>query len=176
MYQTDYVVYNEHGDRLKYGEKNGTAYGSSTIPDIYKEEKKSVINGVEKNDGYDTSQQDNIVVNASASSYVSSLQPYETYYYVPYSEMSELLDSIRKNILLPNEDSTNYWIATRCIFNEPDWCAFGMQWMENGSKTGGGCFASTNWAWSTHTFPIFPVVTVNVDMLESIGSNSYRVK
>ena len=106
----------------------------------------------------------------------ASIQPYQTYYNttVDYATTASLLEGY-SNILLPKGSSTTYWVASRCVGLRSSTCDFNMHSVYSGYFSAVGLFYSDTGV-SGDRRAVFPVVSLNSQLLEKATDGTYNVK
>lgn len=153
-------------------------------PIIYKEEKNSVINGIKaigeklkaqsEQETFISKTDDNATDGYLKAS--TSIQPYQTYYNTKdYATTSNLLEGYSE-ILLPDSSFTQYWIASRCICPaKGEKVDFAMYRLVGGYFQ--ACFLlRSNVETSGEYRKLFPVVSLNSQLLEKAADGTYNVK
>ena len=159
-------------DGITYGNQNTSAYtNNKKYPTMYKKENNSVIDGSKKTDGYSQSEQDALIGRtdeSATSGYLAadtSIQPYQTYYYTGnYTKTAELLGDYAE-ILLPNKSSTEYWVASRCVYLNSSNCFFGVRVVDSGFLGSRYVFGSSRLIGSDSR-AVCPVVSLSSQLLE----------
>ena len=105
----------------------------------------------------------------------ASIQPYQTYYNTTdYTTTASLLEGY-SNILLPKGSSTIYWVASRCVGLRSSTCDFNMHSVYSGYFSAVGLFYSDTGV-SGDRRAVFPVVSLNSQLLEKATDGTYNVK
>ena len=111
----------------------------SKYPVIYGQEKLSTVNPagtlglseqtrlIERNEGTSASSFIGAITSLSALT-----RPYHTYYYKDYNSFNTALGD-KSNIILPQGNSTKYWVASRCIYAYSSYCHFYVRGVNYGS-------------------------------------------
>ena len=168
----------------KYGKQRTSAYTGiwKKYPTIYKKENNSVIDGSKKTDGYSQSEQNALIGRtdeSATSGYLTagtSINPYQTYYHTDsYTKTAELLGDYAE-ILLPNEDSTNYWVASRCVSLDSSKCCFHVRYVASGYLGSYYMFDSDGTATKLGSRAVCPVVSLSSQLLEKAENGTYNVK
>lgn len=108
---------------------------NSYYPQIYAEEKQSVIDRLYNSNGLDLSEQHQFIENTDKLNFQAeeSIQPYQTYYWLSNDSLKTAFNNeLYYELILPQEENTNYWIASRCIMANADACAFGIRYAFDG--------------------------------------------
>ena len=172
-------VYNS----VKYGNQYTSAYTTNKYyPTMYSQEVNSVINGTKSTTGYSQSEQTSLIGRADSSATngrlqaSTSIQPYQTYYNTKdYTTTANLLGGYG-SILLPNGSSTQYWVASRCVYLYSSVCYFSVRRVYSGYLNAYGMLSSrSNSSSSAHS--LFPVVSLSSELLETTATDgTYNVK
>lgn len=115
----------------KYGEQVVEPYTSPIwYPIIYEKEKLSVIDERKNTDGLGMSEQSILIEKTENGSsdgtmMATSIQPYQTYWYKDSEFMQTAFKTASNgtnyyDLIMPEGEGTNYWLASRCISNEKD--------------------------------------------------------
>lgn len=164
---------------------------NKSYPLIYEQENKSVINGVEKTDGLALSETPkefigreekstliNVTTTANAinggMTATTSIKPYYTYY-VLNDLSSALKDERRSEILLPNGSNTYYWVASRCVDAYTNYSDFYVHHIQGGNLTYFGLYYSFD-ASSANAYVLFPIVSLNSNLISGDAENGFSVK
>ena len=161
---------------------------NSWYPIIYESEKNNIINGFNINNKIlDMSDMPKHLIERTSYGAINegkkqaekSIWPYKTYYNtVNYKKTYSLLGKSKKEyskILLPNNEKTEYWVASRCIgFGE--YCAhYDVRLMYNGFFRACRLYASDDIA-GGEEHPIFPIVSVDSSLIKSEIQNDKTKK
>ena len=172
-----------------YGTKKENAYtGSLKYPIIYEREKQSVIGGYENSSGFGRSEQGELIGRTEGSAEggnlnkTTSIQPYQTYWYKDTNFMKTAFIDIQNgkvnnyyDLIMPKGQETRYWVASRSVNPNKDYCTFNVRYVGFGSVS--GCaMTDTRGYTSYENFPLFPVVTLNFQLIELNDSNEFEVK
>ena len=167
---------------VQYGNQYISAYSSKNYyPIIYKNEINSVIDGTKKTNGLNPSEQATLIAKTdevATDGYLkarASIQPYQIYYNTSnYAETSSLLGSY-SSIVLPNGNTTKYWVASRCVTLYSSDCGFHIRSIYNGYLGAADMiYSGSNVDGSGKA--IEPVVSLNVQLLEKNANKTYNVK
>ena len=166
-----------------YGKKSSREfiYDKTWYPSIYEQEKNSMIDGVTNNrqNALEFSEGlDEVITDGIKKQSKISIWPYQTYYGTNnYETTSNLLlneDYKYSEILMPNGNTTNYWIASRCIGYGDDGVHYDLRRMNNGFLRAFRLYTSSDVS-RKDEHEIFPVITINKDLLKKIAANTYEV-
>ena len=144
-------------------------------PVMYSLEKNNVIDGTEQSQGYDKSKQNNLIeknANGAVDGYLQatqSINPYSTYFHFASRERTiEAIDNeLYESILFPQGENTWYFVASRCIQLTGVSAVFFMFNVSEGYFTASSLFYSTITPTRTLTRPLFPVVSLNKNVLNT---------
>ena len=154
-----------------------SAYSSSNskYPVIYGNENLAVINGGDAiSNGLGLSQQTSFIQRSegtSTSSYIgsittaTSIRPYHTFYSKNNSSFTTALGN-KSGIILPNGSSTNYWVASRCVYTSSSDCYFGVRYVDSGQLRTIFLFYSYGNT-GDGSRPLFPVVSLSSGHLKA---------
>ena len=155
--------------------KNGYTNENSWYPTIYEYEKNSVINGNTKSDGLDLSDSYSSLIEDNKKQ-ADSIQPYKNFYNtIDYNTTVELLKNNKQDyssILLPNKESTKYWIASRILGNGDNSAHFDLRRINEGLLRGARLFDSNNTP-SGEVSNIFPIVSVSKRQINKKDNQFY---
>lgn len=160
------------------------AYTTNTYyPIIYEKENLACINGSKNNSGLGYSEQDNFI--EPTGDFINlikgeSLMPTHTQYHITYSNLKTAFiekDGVNyKDLLLPAENNTSYWVASRCITNFSTSCNFNIRYVSLGGLSADNLAFSTGNAYSNDAHPIFPVVYLSANLLQPGTETDFIVK
>ena len=177
----DPTTYVENG--TNYGSQTGSAYskGDSYYPTIYAQEKNSVINGSKKTSGLGLSEQTSLITRTQSSAtngYLqasTSIQPYQTYYFLNNTDFSNYLGTTYKDIILPRGTSTTYWVASRCVSTLSSGCYFGVRVVYSGSLDSCYSVFYSNGGTYYSSRGVFPVVSLSSELISGNEVDGFRV-
>ncbi len=165
----------------KYGEQYEVPYTiNKYFPTIYKKENNSVIDETKMTSGLNQSEQMSFIAKTYGSAtngYLSaktSIQPYQTYYHFNNETTKDLLGKYLE-ILLPIGSSTQYWIASRCVYLGLEQSSFHVFNVYSGYFNAGNMIRS-DVIEGGHGRPLFPIVYLNLQSLEKTADGTYNVK
>ena len=174
----------EYTNEVKYNEQVTTAYTKGkNYPAIYSYENKSVINGIQKTNGLDMSEQTIFIEqsdNGGAAGKISTatnIQPYQTAWYKDNEYMKNAFKTATNGVNyydLLIKTSTNYWLASRCIDVRSNYCFYNMGRINNGDISGYYMMESqveTN----KLSLALFPVVSLNADCIGGNVTDGFSV-
>ena len=145
--------------------KGNTGLGMS---DPYKE--NNIKKMIERNTG-------TLKIGAVDGTGNTILQPYQTHYYMSNSVLSTALGSY-SSLILPNDGSTNYWVASRCIDTKNEEnvnnCLFYVRIVSNGGLSAYFLFES-NGGEGLRSRSLFPVVSLSSELIKKDESGKYYV-
>ncbi len=179
----DYTVPDSN---TKYGSQASNAYTvSKDYPAIYEQEKLAVIDGKTKeNTGLRLSEQDTFIERLNEIKIATtSIQPYQTFWNKDATYMSTAFKDYTKqdattanyyNLIMPEGTDTTYWIATRRTYILPERCDFHMSNFYLGNLGAGGMFGS-NGGVNEETLPLYPVITLDSNLIEGDASSGFNV-
>ena len=190
-YMTDTALteahnYTSSSSNTKYGNQVSSAYTSSkNYPAIYAQEKLAVINGEANGDtGLDLSKQDTFIERTEgtngAITTATSIQPYQTYWYKDGTYMSTAFKEYQEgesyyNLIIPSGTSTTYWVASRCIVTNNNYCDFDICYVSLGRVGACGMYFSTSNVFND-SCALFPIVTLNSSHIEGDAIAGFNVK
>ena len=177
-YRGDYTT-----NAVKYGNRYEYEYiANRYYPNMYKQEKGSLIDGIITEGGYNQSNQTSLIAkttDGATNGYfkaTTSIQPYETYYATrDYATTTSLLEGYSE-ILLPSGGSTIYWIASRSVAVYKGGCDFNIFYMNRTNCLSGYYMISSDGREFGSSFSIYPVVSLNERFLEKTADGIYNVK
>ena len=165
-----------YSSSVKYDTQENSAYTEyNHYPTIYVNEKLSVINGVKKEHGLGVSEQNEYYTGSAEppneEGITKSIQPYQTYWYKNAEEMKKYLGatedvttSINYELIMPKQNSTTYWVASRCICTFEYFCSFRMCRVYLGDMDAWTMY-SQNINSNNNTLALRPIVSLNSDLL-----------
>ena len=181
-----------------YGNQLSSAYTSSAriYPVIYAQEKLAVINGIPNGDtGLGLSEQNIPLIErsqgTSTTSYFmgtiqtgTSIQPYQTFWNKDATFMSTAFKNYTKqdsatanyyNLIMPNETSTGYWVASRCVNIRSEFCYFWMYCVKVGTMSSANMF-NINHSTNGDSCPLFPVIALSSELIKGNATSGFSVK
>ena len=166
----------------KYGDQYGTPYTTNnSYPTMYKNEANHVIGGTKTESGLKQSEQSSLIAKTdekATNGYlkaITSIQPYQTFYSTTdYATTAGLLEEY-SNILLPNGNSTTYWVASRCVYLDSSYSYFNVRNVYSGYFNASIMFSSGTGVLS-YSRTVFPVVSLSSQLLEKTTDGTYNVK
>ena len=197
-YMTDEAFKEAHNyissSGTKYGEQVSNAYSksSSYYPLIYAEEEKSVIDGTKKETGLKRSEQSEFINDTEnkgdekgRNQAETGIQPYQAHWYKDntfmqtafkdFSEVGSSAEGNFYNLIIPSGTSTTYWVASRCVNTISGYCDFFISFMYSGRLNQGDIFQSTGDYNNTNKWGLFPVVSLNSELIEGNSTSGYTV-
>lgn len=185
--------YNHNSSSFSYLNSNdqvSTAYSQSGsyYPLIYAQEAKAVINTRSglgtlnesqqtaligrtdkinelQSDGTTTTEKTATQGEVKAS---TNIQPYQTYYYMSLTTSGNEAKTGQSSVLCPSNN--NYWVASRCVYANGDYCIFYVRSVSSGNLDADGLFTSGSNIGSGLR-SLFPVVSLSSALLKPDGSN-----
>ena len=105
----------------------------------------------------------------------NGIKPVQTNYISSnYSNTISKLDSTKASVLLPNSDSTSYWVASRCVNLASFYCGFHVRSVESGYLRTRYPFASGGGT-NNYSYALFPVVSAKLDTMQQNGANTWDI-
>ena len=170
-------------ERATYESKGSIQYGNRTspytesrwYPSIYIQENGCLTDGKMPDTAkYGQSQQVSLIKD-SANRATVSIQPRQSSYVTTdYATTAKILGEYSK-ILLQNGESTQYWIATRCIDLYQTYCWFDICRINSGYFSPYGMYYSGGVTLSK-SHSICSVLSLSTDILEKTSDGTYNVK
>ena len=157
-----------------YNNRLSSAYsrGNSWYPNIHANEfgnglNNNVILGLSEQTGSLIEKIINNVENAQFQPTSGGIQPLQTYYNSSnYNTTSSKLNSSKANVLLPNKNSTNYWLASRSVkLTNNNYCDFIVRIIGSGSLGASNLYNSGGYS-NNHSYAVFPVVSAKIDVFQ----------
>ena len=176
-----------------YLEQVSNAYtkANSWYPSIYAKENLACINGSKNNSGIGISEQyenrliepDESLINTTKITegkiQGENIQPTHTYYNASYFDLETAFiekDGVNyKDLLLPDEDNTFYWVASRCVYAYSDRSNFNVSLVGGGGLSYYYVFRSGDFV-SNDYLGLFPIVSLPEDLLEEGTDTDFIVK
>ena len=177
-----------------YLEQVSNAYtkADSWYPSIYAKENLACINGSKNNSGIGISEQyenrliepDESLINTTKITegkiQGENIQPTHTYYNASYFDLETAFiekDGVNyKDLLLPDEDNTFYWVASRCVGANSDGCNFDVRIVGGGDLRYYDVFHSYDDTNYSGYFGLFSVVSLAANLLEQGTETDFIVK
>ena len=192
-YMTDEALEEAHNyqsttGKIKYGEQSKNIFDYfKYYPIIYREEEKSVINGNEKKDGLNLSEQSKLIeptlisdINNGNIEATSSIQPYQTLWQKDLTETdfknienSKLIKNYYELIMIRNS-GVIYWIASRGISNDIGIGHFRIYEKIIGVDST-EVYSSANGSYNESN-RLFPIVTLQGELITGNSENGYKVE
>ncbi len=157
-----------------------TEYKRAVYPIIYENEKFSVINGYEKQDGLDISEQNELYPRVEGklegnASRANSIKPYQTFFSFTVKNDSKKDPSDITNIISAKNRNDSYWIATRSIHMYNEDCLYVIYEMTN-TGVGMGHFCTINNLITFSSSSLRPIVSVRANLLVKDNEIGWIVK
>ena len=180
-------AYKYNNGNATYNTQTSTPYTSSKkYPTIYAKENLSVINRTPKNNGLGMSEQTSLVGRTDESATdgkleaSTSIQPYQTYWYKDSSFMKTAFKTANNgknyyDLLMPNGTSTYYWLASRCVGTNSNYCIFYVRFVYSG-YVGAYVMYGSHDGTRNDSRELFPVVTLSSELLSGNATNEFIVK
>lgn len=187
----------QYGNSAQYGNQESSAYSSSNskYPVIYAQEKNAVITKSDGNvnngdTGLDLSEQTRLIERSEGTSTSSSIgaittatsiQPYQTYWNKDATFMQTAFKDANNGVnyyslFMPNGTSTNYWLASRCIYTRSGDCCFDVSLVDSGSVDISYVYFSSVGANSNiPSRALFPVITLSSELIEGNASSGFSI-
>ncbi len=163
----------------KYGEQATSPYPSNKYyPLMYAKENLSVIDGgSKKEDGLEINEQTSFIEkdNDGITMATTSIQPYQTYWSKDNTYLqTAFMEEIYYDLLIPNDSSTNYWLASRCVEAYASHCDFSMNVVNRGGV--GTCYVCNSGSGTNgDSYALFPVVSLNASLISGNSTNGFTV-
>lgn len=184
-------IYKYDSDHGTYGnqrpvEDNGGKYidRNRYYPTIYAKEQFSVIDEKTENTGLSKSQQTELIepTDGEMNGYMvanKSIHPYQSYYYKNNAFMESAFKEVNGinyyDLFMPRGTDTSYWIASRCIENHGSSCEFAIRYVDEGRIDAiDVCYSDTDT--NHYSSRLFPIVSLNVRLIEGDATNGFSVK
>ena len=176
--------YQYNSSTAKYGTQLINPYTSSkNYPLMYAQENLSVINENKNTTGLEMSEQTNFIEKTDNSATdgkittATSIRPYQTYWYKDNAYMQTAFKTAEGgtnyyDLLI--KASTNYWLASRCVYTDSSDCGFAMRYVYNGSVYVFGMYSSSNYT-NSNSLALFPVVSLNSSLISGNATSGYVV-
>jgi len=180
-------AYKDNNGNATYNTQTSTPYTTyKKYPTIYAKENRSVINGIQNNNGLEKSEQTNLLGRTDESATdgkleaSTSIQPYQTYWYKDNSFMQTAFKTANNgknyyDLLIPNGTSTYYWLASRCVGSNSHTCGFYVRNVYSGIVSAGYVYSSNDYAGYVSR-ELFPVVTLSSELLSGNATDGFTVK
>lgn len=180
-------AYKDNNGNATYNTQTSTTYTIyKKYPTIYAKENRSVINGIQNNNGLEKSEQTNLLGRTDESATdgkleaSKSIQPYQTYWDKDSSFMQTAFKTANNgknyyDLLMPKGTSTYYWLASRCVYANSGSCNFVVR----GVYSGGVYAYDMYYSYDDTNFDsreLFPVVTLSSELLSGNATDGFTVK
>ena len=152
---------------------NSRTYSNVWRPIIYADElsgAKTVSQPISKSNEDLIARNNSSKIGAVAATYTCI----QNYYALPYDELSTRMGDLATK-LLPNNSSTNYWVASRgvAVFGAIG-CFFSVRSVNDGDLYGRMMFESYGTETGNESIGIFPVVSLNSEHLRKVTNLTYQ--
>ena len=187
---TKEAIAEAHSIESGYEQQVSEAYSrdNSYYPSIYANEKLSVIDGKENFSGIGMSVQDSLIEptdgNETDSNAIeghiqatTNIQPKKTYWFNNNKEIDFETASNGVSfyeLLIPDDNNTFYWVASRCVNTGSSNCYFNMMEVSYGG-TGSQYMLSSNNKYGGNYFGLFPIVSVSSELITGNASEGFSV-
>lgn len=180
-------AYKDNNGNATYNTQTSTPYTTyKKYPTIYAKENRSVINGIQNNNGLEKSEQTNLLGRTDESATdgkleaSKSIQPYQTYWDKDSSFMQTAFKTANNgknyyDLLMPKGTSTYYWLASRCVHTDSNFCSFYVRYVYSGYVRAYFMCNSSDSAGS-NSRELFPVVTLSSELLSGNATDGFTVK
>ena len=188
MDKTKLAEAHSYKNEVKYGEQVTNAYtNNKDYPLIYAKENLSVISGGStKTNGLNISEQTSFVEKTDDGATdgkitnATSIQPYQEYWYKDNNYMKTAFKTAEGgenyyNLLIPKGSNTKYWLASRCLYVDSNYCGFNVRNVDNGDIFVSYMYHSNDNNYSD-TRALFPVVSLNASLITGDSTNGFTVK
>ena len=173
-----------------YGQQMSSVYTASNsyYPSIYaKENLRSLDGGDRITSGLGMSEQTSLIKpidNGATNGYLQgiSLRPTQTYWYEVNSFMQTAFETAGNgvnyyNLLMPDDNNTYYWVASRSIYIDSSNCDFLVEAVCGGEVDPSGMFHSYGGNYNRNFYyGLFPVVSLSSDLIEGNAESGYTVE
>ena len=173
----------------KWGEQVANAYSlDSYYPSIYEQEKLNGVNGTQSSSGLEMSDEANSLIEPTENSATGGLlhrtgiRPTQTYWFEGNSFMKNAFEiSINGtnyyNLLIPDDTSTNYWVASRCVNVHSEFCNFHLGSIIEGKMDARNMFYSGgNGNVYYYSLGLFPIVSISYEHIAENTTGEFLVK
>ena len=113
------------------------------------------------------------VANGIVAKTVKTIQPAKTSYSLANAAFISALETATNSgevsnaeLILPDEENTRYWVASRCVNSRDGLCRFVMRYIHNGGLGGGRMLESSGSAYGFAS-GLFPIITITSGTLTS---------
>ena len=166
-----------------YGEqlsKEGYSKENGWYPTIFELEKNSIVDNNINSDGLDISDSNNqLIKDPEKKQSNNSFRIIKNFYklkdYIDTVSIFGGEENVYSNILLPQNKSTNYWIASRIIGNGKDCAHFDLRRVNDGILKAVRLYESSDIE-SGDKSKLFPVISVNINKIEKKSKDEYIIK
>ena len=166
-----------------YGEqlsKEGYSKENGWYPIIFELEKNSIVDNNINSDGLDISDSKNqLIKDPEKKQSNNSFRIIKNFYklkdYINTVSIFGGEENVYSNILLPQNKSTNYWIASRIIGNGKDCAHFDFRRVNDGILKAVRLYESSDIE-SGDKSKLFPVISVNINNIEKKSKDEYIIK
>ena len=169
---------------VKYGNKVSNEYTDNRYyPSIYQQENKSLVDDREENSGLKMSQQSTLI-ELSNEGYMQAtkyIRPYQTYWYGDNNFLQTAFEKTSNginyyNLLIPEDNSTSYWLASRCINTKADYCHFYVSVVYIGEVRGNYMTYSGGHDDDGNSYGLFPIVYLSSEYISGNITDGFIVE
>lgn len=183
-------AYKYYNGTATYGKQIGSAYTSSkNYPSIYAQENLSVINGNKNTNGLGMSEQKTFIEPTDGGATrgkvtnATSIQPYQTFWWNKdpsfmqnaFQGEGNGTSNVNYNLIMSKETSTTYWVASRCVDVNSNFCVFRVRYINSGCVHGYYLDYSTSDG-SGISLSICPVISLNSSLLKGSHTDGWRIE
>ena len=168
-----------------YGEQVSNAYtqSNSYYPSMYAQEILNGANGTQSSSGLEMSEQTSLIEPGENNGTIpgNGLRPIQTYWYGDNSFMQGAFETATNgtsyyNLLMPDGANTYYWVASRCVDTNSDYCFFYVKSVGGGEMVASTVFDSYGRGNYLGYYGIFPVVSLSSELISGDASSGFVVE
>ena len=162
--------------------EEGYSQENSWYPSIYAQEKLNGVNGTQSSSGLEMSDQTSFIEPGENNGKIqgNTLRPTHTYWYEDNSFMQsafEEKDGVNYyDLLFPDDISTTYWLASRCVGITSSYCNFEVSNVYEGELGASIMFRSYDDDFGDICCGLFPVVSLSSELISVNESGVFEVK
>ena len=178
---------NEGGPKL--GEQISNAYSSENYyPSIYAQEKLNGVNGTQSSSGLEMSEETDSLIKSTDNGATGGhllgkgIRPTQTYWFKDNNFMKNAFETAENGenyykLLIPDDTSTTYWIASRCVNVHSEFCNFHLGTIFKGRMDAKNMFYSGG-SGNVYSYSqgLFPIVSISYGQVVENATGKFSVK
>ena len=161
---------------------NGYTQANSYYPSIYAQEILNGVNGTQSSSGIEMSEQTSLIEPGENNGAIpgNGLRPTQTFWYGDNSFMQGAFETASNgtsyySLLMPDGADTYYWVASRCVNTNSDYCSFRVSCVSEGEMNADNMFHSDGSDGDSY-YGLFPVVSLSSELISGNASSGFVVE